>query len=41
MPLFIMLTRVPIRHCHADAWEGLKKLYADVHASGAELPPVE
>lgn len=31
----------PIRNCHPDAWEGLKKLYADVCASGAELPAVE
>lgn len=31
----------PIRNCHPEAWEGLKKLYADVHASGRELPPLE
>lgn len=31
----------PIRNCHPAAWEGLKKLYADVHASGVELPPIE
>ncbi len=31
----------PIRNCHAEAWEGLKKLYADVRTSGVELPPLE
>lgn len=33
--------RIPIRNCHPGAWEGLKKLYADVHASGVELPPLD
>jgi len=32
---------MPIRHCHPSAWEGLKNLYADVHASGVALPPLE
>lgn len=30
----------PIRNCHPEAWEGLKKLYADVCARGVALPPL-
>jgi hypothetical protein len=31
-------SRTPIRHCHPDAWEGLKKLCADVRTSKTFLP---
>jgi hypothetical protein len=31
----------PIRNCHPEAWEGLKKLYADVHSGEVMLPPLE
>jgi hypothetical protein len=31
----------PIRDCHPEAWEGLKKLYADVLAGNVALPPLD
>lgn len=30
----------PIRTCHPDVWDGLKKLYADTRAFKPELPPL-
>lgn len=32
-------SRKPIRHCHREAWEGLKKLNADVRRLNVDLPP--
>lgn len=31
----------PIRHCHSEAWDGLKKLYADVQRLNVDLPQAQ